>query len=133
MFLIRALIILAAIAAFVAAPSVAHGKEKAPRKPSGARVHMCESVDVYTGRVAADAPHTRIAEACRDVAASAAQKAIVKCQAEGTAERCEVLFSADRKTLFIERKIVVSPEAAPEHAPEAAPASTSTVASHEVQ
>lgn len=79
------------------------------RKPSSAvKVHICESVDLYTDVVDSSHPATRIAESCRDVSVSTAQKAIDKCSAKNDASKCEVLYSADKKTLMIETKIVVT-------------------------
>jgi hypothetical protein len=103
-------ILIAAVSiAILGYPCYAEAKE--PRKPSGVKVHMCESVDVYTGAVDASHPATRIAESCRDVSPATAQKAIDRCAAKGP-EVCEVLYTADRKTLLIESKIVVSTAAA---------------------
>lgn len=98
--------VLAILATLMIATLAPSASAKGP-KASAAKVHLCESIDVYTGAVDASHPSTRIAEACRDVSVKVAQKAVDKCSAE-SAEVCEVLYSADRKTLMIERKILVS-------------------------
>lgn len=98
------LAILAALTlATLASPAAAKDK-----KPSAVKVYMCESVDVYTDSVDASHPSTRIAESCRDVSPATAQKAIDRCSAKGDPAKCEVLYSADRKTLMIETKIVIA-------------------------
>ncbi len=98
---VRAVIVLAAIAtAFV--PSIAHAEK--PAKKAAPAIHMCESIDLYAGKVDSNTESTRVAEVCRDVSIKVAQKAIAKCAAE-TPETCEVLKSADGKTLMIEHKL----------------------------
>lgn len=101
MFTFRALIVLTAIAAAFFFPAIAEGKEP---KAAAVKVHMCESVDLYFGPIAAGTRTARLSEVCKDVTVKAAARKINACAAEGP-EVCEVLYTADRATLLIERKL----------------------------
>lgn len=101
---IRAVIVLAAIAAAFLFPAIAEGKEP---KAAASKVHMCESTDLYFGPVTAGTRAKRIAETCKDVSVKAAARKINACAAEGP-EVCEVLYTANLATLLIEHKISTS-------------------------
>lgn len=95
------------ILAILTAAILASADASAKPKAQGLTIRVCASVDVYSGAIDANHPATRIAEACRDMTVKAARKAIDACQVQGP-EACEVLHSADRKTILLETKILVS-------------------------
>lgn len=98
---------LAFILAILTLSGTAFAKE--PKASHVVKIHVCESVDLYQGSVDENHTSTRIAESCRDVSIASAQKAMAKCSAQ-TSDVCEVLVSADKKTIMVEHKIVVGGE-----------------------
>lgn len=102
---VRAAIVLAALAsAFLTAP--VHAKPRGKGKASPV-VRVCTSVDVYEGAIDAVHPMHRVSEVCADVAPNVARAAIEACSAEGDPAACEVLMTPDRRTILIERKILI--------------------------
>ena len=85
---------------FAARAALAYGPPKHARPP----VHVCESVDLYSGPVDAQTPSGRLWEACRDLPAPTADRIAAACAAQGP-ESCEVLLRAAPRALLIERKL----------------------------
>lgn len=93
--------------AILTAAILTSGGAAAKPKAATLTIRVCASVDVYTGAIDASHPSTRIAESCRDMTVKAARKAIDACAVQGP-EACEVLYTADKKAVLLETKILVS-------------------------
>lgn len=73
-------------------------------KSAAPKIHMCESTDLYFGPVETGTKTVRLSEVCKDVTIKIARKSIAECSDESPVS-CEVLYSADKTTLYIEHKI----------------------------
>ena len=68
---------------------------------------LCVALHLYSGPINAQTSVTEVSRSCKSVQVTAARKAISKCQKQG-AEQCEVLMSADKKSIIIENKVQVN-------------------------